>query len=377
MNSTASNISRETWNSSLSNRKVPKFDVGFHSTLIIIALFIIFANGLVLLVFKSARLCRRRSNYFLMSLAISDMTTGLVAIPLNIYCESTILWNVCLLSYTTNRFIGISTINHILLLTTEKYLAVMHPLRHRSLLTKKNVTIAIATTWLLSLLIALIPLQWLLSLGHVQNRFTKSQEKKQTIHETFVFTVFFVLPLIIMFACYARLLSIIVSHSWYHRDSLVAEQTTDSTTTQQLGISRNRRFKPMLLVLALLITFILSWSWWYFGTIQRANRKKIPAISPLARSILIIVRFSSSFLNPLLYTFIKQDVKAALKRFRIRCFATPTAQVARIDMQIPPRGQDQMEKRMFPKIHNRNNKIAPSSNRTLKRATQMKSSPAN
>ena len=298
-------------NSTFPNRKGPKFDVNFHLTLTAIAFLIILTNGLVLVLFRSGRLWRTKSNYLLLSLSISDMVTGIVAIPLNIYCECTLRWNTCLLSFEINRFIGISTINHILLLTLEKYLAVMHPLLHRRILTKNKVTIAVATTWLVSLLIALIPLEWLLDLGNVRKRFAKRLRKKQTIHESFVFVTVFLLPLIIMIACYMRMLIFIAIHNF----SSPGKRAKDPTPR---NVSRYRRFKPILLFLVMLIIYILSWGWWYFGTIQRANWDKIPPIPELARSILILVRYSSSFLNPLLYTFFKRDFKFAIKRLLTR-----------------------------------------------------------
>lgn len=295
------------------------FDVKFHSVLLTISFLIILTNGLVFVLFRVGKLGRSKSNYLLLSLAFSDMATGVIAIPLNIYCESTTLWSVCLSSFETNRFIGISTISHIFVLTLEKYLAVMQPMLHRHLLTKKNVTVVVATMWLLSLLITLIPLEWLLDLGGVRNGFSASGRRKQTIHETFVFVVFFVFPLVTMFACYARMLSLIVMHNF----SSLGKQAKKSTPR---NVSRYRRFKPMVLFLAILLTFIFSWGWWFFGTIQRAN--KIPAPIPdLVRSILIINRYCSSFLNPLLYTFFKRDFMIAFKCLMLRCFASVSTTV--------------------------------------------------
>lgn len=309
----------------------PGFDLAFHSVLLTITFLIILTNGLVFVFFRVGKLGRVKSNYLLLSLSFSDMATGVIAIPLNIFCESTIIWSACLASFETNRFIGISTISHILVLTLEKYLAVMYPMLHRRVVTKRNVTVVVATMWLLSLLITLIPLEWLLDLGGVRSGFSPSGRKKQTIHETFIFVVFFVFPLATMFACYARMLSLIVMHSF----SALGKQAKESTPR---NVSRYRRFKPMVLFLVMLLTFIFSWGWWFFGTIQRANNIPV-AIPDVARSILVFFRYCSSFLNPLLYTFFKRDFKLAFKQLVLRCFVSAPSAVhvnMHVDNKVSP-----------------------------------------
>ena len=134
--------------------------------LVPIAMLIVITNGLVFLLFGKLRSLRTPANYFLLSLAVSDVMTGLINIPLfcvlstldyptlenmngSIYCATEVFHNM----------ISCSVAYHITAITVEKYLAVVNPFG-RFLMTKKTVVKILSTVWLWSASLGAIPASW-------------------------------------------------------------------------------------------------------------------------------------------------------------------------------------------------------------------------
>ena len=68
---------------------VTKDDLIIESTLLtILALFILFGNGLVCIAFKKERKLQTTTNYFVVSLACSDLMVGALIIPLYLYIKN-------------------------------------------------------------------------------------------------------------------------------------------------------------------------------------------------------------------------------------------------------------------------------------------------
>lgn len=108
-----------------------EFDMEHHPTLIAIAVLVIISNMFAIVLFVTKKTLRKGGNLLLLSLAISDVATGLITIPLNIGCEFTYSLGLCMSSGILNRFLAISTVYHILAITFETYYAIPRPIEHR------------------------------------------------------------------------------------------------------------------------------------------------------------------------------------------------------------------------------------------------------
>ena len=131
------------------------------------ALLIILANGLVLVLFSKRTQLRTPANYLLFSLAACDFITGVINIPLFTIVAFTpvftslkvrLRYMVNLVS-VLNNFTAISACYHILAATTEKYLSIIWPVKHR-LMTRKKVFKVLQVVWVVSFIGAFIPFAW-------------------------------------------------------------------------------------------------------------------------------------------------------------------------------------------------------------------------
>ena len=292
-----------------SNQTVPPvhgFDLKFHLALITIAVFVIISNMFVIVLFVTKETLRKGGKFLLLSLAISDITTGLVTIPLNISCEVTYSLRICMSSGILNRFLAISTIYHILAITFETYYAILRPMEHRVKIEKQKIFLLAIVIWLGALVIALTPLTWTIGvLTDVQHKPDEEFAHKMATYEIFATTFGFLLPLTLMIFAHARMFSKIVNAL-----KLIRRQSSSAQTS--FNTNKNK-YKAAVLFAVLLLIFTVCWLFWFVASLLNSILKKKQALPLWATDTLAVVRYSTSFVNPLLYTFFRPDFYAAFK----------------------------------------------------------------
>lgn len=278
--------------------------------LIPIAVLIVMTNGLVFLLFGKLRSLRTPANYLLLSLAISDVMTGLINIPLfcvlstldnetpdkmkSVYCASEVFHNV----------ISCSVAYHITAITAEKYLAVVNPYG-RFLMTKKTVIKILFTVWLWSVFLGAIPASWWSAWWDGERRALYLQIG----NNIFSLVVVFVIPY--MFILYAYFIMFrAVSCKNRFKKSL---DRKDSRTFKRASNEK----KCLVILLTMAIAFAICWIPWFalrliYSLLNVGWIDHMVYMEHLSHAF-IIIRYLSSAINPLLYTFFKQDFWNAFK----------------------------------------------------------------
>ena len=130
------------------------------ATLLPIAIGIFVTNTLVFILFYKQKSLRTSSNCILLGLAVCDFLTGTISIPyFLVFASGVVPYNMhndlAVWMPIQERALAISICYHILLITAEKYMAIMTPFRHH-LVTKKTIFKCLAGIWLVSGFIATI-----------------------------------------------------------------------------------------------------------------------------------------------------------------------------------------------------------------------------
>ena len=287
----------------------PKYNLA--SQLVPIAVSIIVANGVVFYLFGKMRSLRTPANYFLLSLSISDIMTGLINIPLLlvlehlsspslsftvIYCTSEVFHNV----------VSISIAYHITAITMDKYLAVVNPFG-RFLMTKKTVRKALSSVWLCSAFLGSVPATWWDS-WLAEDSFALYL---QAGHIIFCLCVVFFVPY--MFILYAY--GVMFKAVSMKRSSKESSGQKDSRAFKKANNER----KCLIILLAMATAFAICWIPWFTLRLIYAVSTtgwidiKDQASFTEASQMFVIIRYISSAVNPLLYTFFKQDFWKAFK----------------------------------------------------------------
>uniref|UniRef100_H3AF38 G-protein coupled receptors family 1 profile domain-containing protein n=1 Tax=Latimeria chalumnae TaxID=7897 RepID=H3AF38_LATCH len=132
----------------------------------LIAIMAIAGNTLVCWAVASNRRLRTATNYFIVSLAMSDIAVGVLVIPfaITISVELTMDFHGCLFLACLVLALTQSSIFSLLAITVYRYLAISFPLRYPALVTGRRAKYTITILWILALVIGLIPLfgwnQW-------------------------------------------------------------------------------------------------------------------------------------------------------------------------------------------------------------------------
>ncbi|XP_022793889.1 alpha-2Da adrenergic receptor-like [Stylophora pistillata] len=267
-----------------------------------IGLFIIVINGFVVYLVCTRQYLKTVTNFCLASLAISDILTGLYAIPLIIACSIHYNFYICVAMDLGQRFLSISTVLHLLLITLERYFTIVFSvMRTTSVMSRKTCVVTLLVVWLTSLCASLSQISFI-----PDPKQAPGQSQLAIAYDFVCLAVLAVIPLVIMGVAYF--------HIFYtqrkHCERIKRDVSPISSQCTQRNAKKER--KALVIYSAMICVFIIGWFNYFFNSLQDdlGNKTGIPLWADV---ILLILRFSTGLLNPLLYTFLKQDFRRARK----------------------------------------------------------------
>ena len=288
----------------------------YHSALGFTGIMIVFLNSYVLSIFFRRRKIRSKTNFPLMSLALADMLSGLVNIPL-LFSADILLearhqrsWLVLILSDLSTVLCAATTMSSLFIAVAIRYVSICHPMVY--LLVKRNrVTTSIAIAWMMSLVAALVRIQWLYPLFTTQ----KDSDSKRAIDYDKKYylttTGLYVFMLLCLTYFFLHMLVIIGKAGNFVRKMSSASRVSTRSGTSYSGMHNP---KALLLFGAMFMMFLISWT--PLTVLRLISVLDISIFSRLSLPVIhsiVIVRFASSVINPLLYTLFKQDVNLVFR----------------------------------------------------------------
>ncbi|XP_078342459.1 octopamine receptor beta-2R-like [Oculina patagonica] len=321
-------------NSNITVRQPPRdesisVDTEAIAELVPVALLIIVANGLVLVLFAKRTQLRTPANYVLFSLAACDFMTGIINIPLFIIVAFTSIFAsfefrsyLFYLVTAVHTLTAISACYHILAATTEKYLSIIWPVKHR-LMTRKTVINLLEAVWVASFIVAFIPFAW----SNMED--TETQAKLGLGHVIFCFVAVFLLPYAFMIYAFVVIFKSI-SHQGKTKGSILSREHR----SRQAALEK----RCLILFASMATIFLVCWLPWFilmllFKVKSNAEELEIPA------HVFVLVRYATSIINPALYTFFRRDfnsaLKSSLKNKRSQRYSFPLVSLKDRDLNAP------------------------------------------
>lgn len=298
--------------------------------LVIILLGTLFGNGLVVLaVFMFSKL-RRVSNFFIVSLAISDLLVALMTLPLRIdQATHNNNWclpqAVCVFWAATDTVWSAASILNLAIISIDRFLAITKPFIYQEKMTKKVCITLITVVWCYACtwgLLSLVnwstgdtSLNWILFSPKTGE---KNCGKMDAVYYTSVFVCAFVLPLFVILITYVSIFKVALQQS----------KSMEAHDPSKRGHKRSVRELKATKTIAIVIgAFVFCWFPFFIIVLISAwcgedcfgSFVKYPAFSLAIRiPFVYVLPVFNSTMNPIIYCFYNKEFKDAFKKLILR-----------------------------------------------------------
>ncbi|XP_022792300.1 beta-2 adrenergic receptor-like [Stylophora pistillata] len=276
-------------------------------------LLIVFENGLIIFLMCRKRILRTLTNMFLTSLALSDLTSGLVRMPLFFICSlDTHSLHVCVASTVFTRLTAISSVCHVLLIAADRYVFIVHDMKYRVFVTKRRAMAATLAVWLISILASVVQLSWYIFHGiEFSDRpaFIYDLNKQYALA---CIVLFFAGPFLLIFYIYGRIFYI--SYELNKNDRKRIKTYNYKLPTGSL----RHEWRGRSILLITMIIFGGCWLPYFFTVLHDHSSSSDDSTIPLwSQRLQTCLGFLPMMLNPILCTLAKKDFRHAFKEIVI------------------------------------------------------------
>ena len=259
----------------------------------------IIGNGFTIFLVCSRRNLRTKTNAFIVSLAVADFCVGLGVIPSLLACKVT---NICHWPDYWFSWVNIirllfshTSVVNLCALVLDRFIAIVHPLKYITLMTRRRITQAIFFSWALP--VSYNALKDTLCIVLFQSNTSKCPLIWPTIISEF-------LPCVVLILCFVSMI--------FH---VCRRDQSARTLAKQLRFNHQVSFKthhekPAIIMMGVVIgVFLFS-----YGIYLRCSFLILSSSQCNDENYKIPFLVLNSAINPLAYAFFKRDIKKEFKR---------------------------------------------------------------
>lgn len=268
----------------------------FFLVVLIITTFI--GNALVCIAFCQFRRLRIITNYFVFSLAVSDLLVATISMPLFLAYELTgwatlPAWIDLFKLYQFIDVIDIiccvSSIANLTAISIDRYFGIVMPLRHKTLMTESIAVTSILAVWFYSIVVAVVKL--IPNFRH---------------YIIFNFMFGFALPLFLISAAYIVIFITIKEHS---------KRKLSNALSQEWMLARTILIVISLFVVCWTPFYVIQILYQYCLTCEFFHSRGFDHV----HSVVKLLQYSNSCCNPFVYGYFNVNFKQAFKSILFKC----------------------------------------------------------
>ena len=287
------------------------FSPEFDTFPIVLAVFIVMLNSFVLVLTTKIRSLRKVTNLILGSLAFSDLLSGVLGIPFYLACSAIQKTLVCGITQILTKFFSISIVLHLLLVSVDRHVAVIHAIRYSSLVTKRRILSLLLLVWLTAVFVALIQLSWIGLDMNVNEGTEEDTARTIIIYDLFCIVLFFLVPLITMIFCYIKIFLVL------RKQLRVIDQSNTPSFRKNVRRSSSRERRAAVIFVVMITIYIFCWLPYFLLSLQHLIFNEFFTLPiSVEYTLFYYPKFLNSLLNPLLYVFCKHDFRQAFRGIR-------------------------------------------------------------
>ncbi|XP_037047208.1 5-hydroxytryptamine receptor 7 [Bradysia coprophila] len=298
---------------------------------ILVAFFAIVGNAMVIIVFHRERRLRRRTNYYIVSLALADLLVGLLGIPFAILASIGLPTNLYTCLFTVSLLIVLCTISIFCLVAVsiDRYWAILYPLAYSRNIRTKTVVLIVTFCWVLGSIVGFLPLFGWHAEPNQACLFVKVMDYNYLV---FLYVATIITPAILLLAFYVHIYTVIIKQV-RQTITITAKGAGNKTTEQRisitktqggsmlrvLGAARKREVKATQNLSIIVLFFMMCWFPLYTINCIKAFCPDC-YVPELLTYCCIVLSHLNSAVNPVLYAYHLKDFRAALKSFIFKIF---------------------------------------------------------
>ncbi|CAI5670519.1 unnamed protein product [Oreochromis niloticus] len=264
-------------------------------------------NLLVIISVSHFRQLHTPSNILLLSLAVSDFLVGLLLIPAEIF-RITVCWvfgeSMCSLYTYLGYIVVTSSISNIVLISVDRYVAICDPLHYPSRITVARIKLSVCLCWFYSAFYStLCTKNILIKPGRYNSCYGECVFITSDIAGILDLVLSFIVPVSIIIVLYIRVFVVAVSQARAMRSHVTA-----ATLQSSLNQTNKSELKAARTLGVLVVVFLASFCpfYCYFLVVE-------DIVSDSSASIVVIVYYFNSCLNPLIYALFYPWFRNAVK----------------------------------------------------------------
>ena len=282
----------------------------FHITSWPLTVIIIIGNGLVIYLITTRRKLRTKTNWFVLSLAVADFGVGATFFPRVSVCwirDKTCVNYVIIIVYSIGYFVMFASVMNLCVLTLDRYLAIVKPMRYVTFITTKCVVLLISATWSVAFVGALIPCLTL---------YVATPGKSRNIMNKH-FWVFLAIPTICVcvFLLFATTRIFLVARRHARQNAALIAQLKFNHRIQH-----GRVFKPQEAAATKMVGVVVAVYLSYFSLVAFRNVPRLAGLPPpkIINMVVPLLALLNSAVNPVAYALFKREIRKELKRLFCR-----------------------------------------------------------
>lgn len=324
---------------------------------VLVAVVAVIGNALTITVFVLERKLRRRTNYYIVSLALADLLVGVFGIPFAILTSVGLprpLW-ACLFMLSTLLVLCTVSIFCLLAVSVDRYWAILHPLRYSRVMTARIARRIILVCWVAGTLVGLLPVMGWYNTTNEYEEVCFFVEVMSYNYLVFIYFATIVIPGLLMVVFYTHIYTVVLKQlrqiaaqepqgdtasvgtqcSQRQRSSIFRSQSrgqvsessrydphrastnTNLASMNQVTHPNKREVKAAKSLSIIVLFFMISWFPLYTINCVKAFCQECEASGGLMFFTITLSHLNSA-INPFLYAYHMQDFRLALKSFIMR-----------------------------------------------------------